>query len=134
MVSSHANNRECNIYVLCKDFIQGVNGTTVYAEKMYKTNFTERNKKFVLSLHYNGDNSYLFINGVDQLKFKTKSSEIKRAILALSNISADFTTTNAQKTRLFGNVYDFAVDYVPISAVQTIYDIHRYLRKKNDIV
>ena len=101
---------------------------------MYKTNFTERNKKFVLSLHYNGDNSYLFVNGVDQLKFKTKSSEIKRTILALSNISADFSTTNAQKTRLFGNVYDFAVDYVPISGVQTIYNIHRYLRKKNDIV
>ena len=39
---------------------------------MYKTNFTEQNKKFVLSLHCNGDNSYLFVNGVEQLKFKTK--------------------------------------------------------------
>ena len=32
--------------VLGKEFIQGVNGTTIYAEKMYSTNFTVTNKKF----------------------------------------------------------------------------------------
>ena len=133
-VSSHANNRANNIYVLGKDFTQGINKTTIYAEKMYKTDFTEQDKKFVLSLHYNGDDSYLFVNGVQQLKFKTKSSKIKRAILTLGNISADFSTTNAQKTGLFGNVYDFVVDYVPISGVKIIYDIHRCLVKKNVIV
>ena len=57
-----------------KDFIQGltITGTenTIYAEKIYKTSMTEPNKKFVLSLHYNGDDSYLFVNGVEQLKFK----------------------------------------------------------------
>ena len=133
-VSSHANNRANNIYVLGKDFTQGINKTTIYAEKMYKTDFTEQDKKFVLSLHYNGDDSYLFVNGVQQLKFKTKSSKIKRAILTLGNISADFSTTNAQKSGLFGNVYDFVVDYVPISGVKIIYDIHRCLVKKNVIV
>ena len=56
--SSHATNRANNIYVLGKDFIQGINDTTIYSEKMYKTNFTEQNKNFVLSLHYNsGDTS-----------------------------------------------------------------------------
>ena len=30
---------------------------------MYSQNFTAANKKFVLSLHYNGDDSYLFVNG-----------------------------------------------------------------------
>ena len=133
-VSSHANNRANNIYVLGKDFTQGINKTTIYAEKMYKTDFTEQDKKFVLSLHYNGDDSYLFVNGVQQLKFKTKSSKIKRAILTLGNISADFSTTNAQKSGLFGNVFDFVVDYVPISGVKIIYDIHRCLVKKNVIV
>ena len=64
--SNHANNRTNNIYVLGKDFIQGINETTIYAEKMYKTDFTEQNKKFVLSLHCNGDNSYLLVNGVEQ--------------------------------------------------------------------
>ena len=79
--SNHSNNRANNTYVLGKDFIQGINGTTIYAEKMYKTDFTEQDKKFALSLHYNGDNSYLFVNGVQQLKFKAKDSEIKRVHL-----------------------------------------------------
>ena len=43
--------------MLGKDFIQGINGTTTYAEKMYSTNFTVYGKKVCLSLHYNGDNS-----------------------------------------------------------------------------
>ena len=72
----------------------------------------------------------MFANGVEQLQFKTKSSEIKRIPLVLGNISTDFSTTNATKTGLYGNFYDFAVDYVPISSVGTIYDIHRYLMKK----
>ena len=46
--SSHTNNRANKIYVLGKDFIQGVNGATIYAEKMYKTDYTEQDKKFVL--------------------------------------------------------------------------------------
>ena len=103
-------------------------------QKLYKTDFTEQDKKFVLSLLYNGDDSYSFINGVQQLSFKTKNSETKRVPLSLGNISTDFSTTNMTKTGLFGNVYDFAVDYVRISGVKTIYDIHRYLMKKNNIV
>ena len=43
-------------------FVQGTNDTTLYAEKVYSQNFTAANKKFVLSLHYNGDNTYLFLN------------------------------------------------------------------------
>ena len=61
--SSHSTNKTQNIYVLGKDFVQRINNTTIYAEKIYKTNFTEQSKTFVLSLHYNGDNSYLFVNG-----------------------------------------------------------------------
>ena len=36
-------------------FVQGINDTTLYAEKIYSQNFTAVNKKIVLSLHYNGD-------------------------------------------------------------------------------
>ena len=42
---------------------QGINDTAIYAEKNFYRNFTDFGKKFVLSLHYNGDNSYLFVNG-----------------------------------------------------------------------
>ena len=49
-------------------FIQGINDATIYAEKMFYRNFTDPGKKFMLSLHYNGDDSYLFVNGRQQLK------------------------------------------------------------------
>ena len=61
--SIHATNRANNIYVMGKDFIQGINDTTIYAENLFHNNFTEFGVKFVLSLHYDGDNSYLFANG-----------------------------------------------------------------------
>ena len=61
-----------NILVLGEDFVQGINGKTIYAEKLYKINFTEKNKKFCLSLHYNGANSYLFVNGKEIYRFKAK--------------------------------------------------------------
>ena len=55
--------KDNKIYVLGKRFIQGFStdggGHTIDERKLYKTNFTQSNKKFVLSLHYNGDNSLL---------------------------------------------------------------------------
>ena len=57
--SAHANNKTKSILVLGKDFMQGIDNTTIYAEKLYSTNFTKSNKKFCFSLHYNGVNSYL---------------------------------------------------------------------------
>ena len=74
--SVHANNRTNNILVLGKEFTKGLNNKTIYAEKLYSINFTENNKKFCLSLHYNGASSYLFVNGTEIHKFKAKDSEI----------------------------------------------------------
>ena len=74
--SKHANNKANNICVMVKDYIQKINDTTIYAEKMFHRNFTDSGHKFVLSLHYNGDNSYLFVNGKQELKFKTKTDQI----------------------------------------------------------
>ena len=95
-------------------------------------NFSAINEKFVLSLHYNGDNSYLFVNCKQELKFKAKDEQIVKEKLCLGNISDDWTATNAEKTGLFGEVYDFAVDYRAVS-VGEIYNLHRYLMKKNGI-
>ena len=71
--SIHTTNRANNIYVMGKDFIQGTNDKTIYVEKLFHNNFTEFGVKFVLSLHYNVDNSYLFANGRQELKFKAKA-------------------------------------------------------------
>ena len=76
-----------NILFLVKDFVQGRNGTTIYAEKLYSINFTENNKKLCLSLHYNGANSYLFVYGTEIHKFKAKDSELVPYLLCLRNIS-----------------------------------------------
>ena len=56
---------------------------------MYIVNFTEKNIKFCLSLHYNGENSYLFVNGTEIYKFKAKDAEIVTTPLCLGNISKD---------------------------------------------
>ena len=42
--SSHCTIKANDIYVLGKDSVQGINGTTLYVEKIYKINFTEPNK------------------------------------------------------------------------------------------
>ena len=90
-------------------------------------------KKFCLSLHYNGANSYLFINGVEIYKFKAKDSEIVATPLILGNISKDWSVDNMQKTVFTGYVYNFSVDYDAIT-VDDILDIHKYLMKKDNIV
>ena len=73
-----SNNKANNIYVMSKDFVQEINDTTLYADKVYSQNFTQPNKNFVLSLHYNGDNSYLFVNGKQELKFKCKTDQLAK--------------------------------------------------------
>ena len=122
--SVHANNRANNILVLGKEFIQGINSTTIYAEKMYSTNFTVTNKNFCLSLHYNCDSSYLFVNGKEIVSFKAKDSEIVPYPLCLGNISKDFSLINTTNTGLYGYIYDFSVDYKAITN-DKIHDIHR---------
>ena len=131
--SIHATNRANNIYVMNKGFIQGINDTTIYAEKLFHNNLTEFTVKFVLSLHCNGDNSYLFANGRQELKFKAKDDQIINEKLCLGNLSTQWTISESEKTGLYGNIYDFVVDYKPIVGVDPIYDMHRYLMAKHNI-
>ena len=70
---------------------------TLSVEKMYSINFTEQNKKFCLSLHYNGANCYLFVNGKEIHKFKAKDSEIVTTPLCLENISENLSIDNMKK-------------------------------------
>ena len=113
-------------------FVQGINDTTLYAEKLYSQHFAAVNKKFVLSLHYNGDDSYLFINDKRELKFKPQDDQMVKEILCLGNISDDWTAANAEKTGFWDKIYDFAVDYTSTN-IGDIYNIHRYLMKKHNI-
>ena len=106
---------------------------TLTAEKMYSINFTVIRKKFCLSLHYNGANSYLLVNCTEICEFKAKDSEILVGPICLGSISKDWLVDNAKKTWFTGYVYDFSIDYGPV-AVDDIKHIHKYLMKKNNIV
>ena len=59
--------------------------------------FTQRSKRFVLILRYNGTNSFLLINATKIYHFKAENSEIKDYTLCLGNISTDFTINNMKK-------------------------------------
>ena len=61
--STHKTNKANNIYVMGELFVEGINNTILYTEKTFYRNFTDPGKKFLLSLHYNDDNFYLFVNG-----------------------------------------------------------------------
>ena len=130
--SAHIDNKKKDILVLGIGPTPGLKHTLT-AEKMYAINFTVMNIKFCLTLHYNGANSYLFVNGTEIYKFKEKDSEIVATPLCIGNISKDWSIDNMKKTCFNGYVYDFSVDYDATDVVD-IKDIHKYLMKKNNMV
>ena len=85
--SIHKTNRANHIYLMGDGLTQGINDTTIYVEKKYFRNFTEPDVKFVLSLHYNGDDSSLFVNGRRELKFKCKTDQLVKEKLCIGNLS-----------------------------------------------
>ena len=100
---------------------------------MHLPNFTVDSKIFCLILDYNGDSSYLFANGKEVTKFKSKNSEVIKYPMCLGGLSKDYNKNSRKDTGLYGNVYDFSVDYSAITNDE-ILDIHKYLMKKNNII
>ena len=125
--SIHTTNRANHIYVMGDGITQGIHDTTLYLEKKYLRNFTEPDVKFVLSLHY------LFVNGRQELKFKCKADQLVKEKLCIGNLNDQWTASESEKTELYGNIYDFVVDYEEILGVKPIYDMHRYLMTKHNI-
>ena len=140
--SIHASNKTKNFLVLGKGLIQLIENTTIYAEKTYSPNFSAENKIFVLSLHYNGDNSFLFVNGQKVTQFKAKDDVFNNTrVLTIGPLTVPvypsgannrLSPKNVNDTKLYGNVYDFSVDYSPILN-ENILKIHKYLVKKNGV-
>ena len=92
--STKVDNREKDILILGKGPTQGLEHI-LSPEKMYSINF--RKKKFCLSLHYNEENSYLFVNGTEIIKFKSKDPEILPYPLWFGDISRDGSVDNIKK-------------------------------------
>ena len=134
--SVHTNNKTKDILVLGEGLTRGLDNITLTSEKKYSINFTKSNTKFCLSLHYDQAGSYLFINGTEIHKFKSKTfhmdkSELISSKICLGSILTDFSADNKKKTGLYGNAYDFSIDYKPI-AVDDILDIHKHLMEKSN--
>ena len=77
----------------------------------------------MLSLHYNGSSSFLFVNAVKMYQFKVNDSEMKPCPWCLYNISNDFIISNIKKTGLKGGTQVFSVYYNAIDT-DNILDIH----------
>ena len=118
--SVRVDNKRKDILILGRGPTQGLREHSLSAEKMYSINFAKVNTKFYLSLHYDGANSYFFVNGTEIHKFTAKDSKIIPNSLYLGNVSKDFSASNMKKID--------AID------VDNILDIHKYLMKKNDII
>ena len=112
--SSYATNKQHHIYVLGKSFTQGLQcGATIHGEHDYvKVNGSQVNVNQFLSVHYNGDNSYLFIDKVQQFKLKAMSSPNLKNPLIIGYTSTNFPSqTDYKKAALRGDIHDFLVNY-----------------------
>ena len=86
-----------------------------------------------MSLYYNSDNSYLFINGKEIYKFKASNKNVNFPYqFCLASMSNKFDNVNSKEVSLKGNVYDFSVDYDCIDK-SNILNTHKYLMIKNGI-
>ena len=93
----YVDNKKKDSLIFGEGPIQGLDDTTLTAEKKHSINFTEHNKKLCLRVHYNGTNSYLFVNGVEIIKFKAKHSEIKATTSCLGNVSKEISVDNMKR-------------------------------------
>ena len=128
--SVHANNKNKDVLTFGKGKTKGLDNISLTAEAEYFINFSRSERKFCLSLHYNGSNSFLFVNATKIHQSKGKGSEIKRHPLCLGNISKDVSVYNMKK---IGYVYDFSVDYNIIDTGNTI-GIHKYYKIRYKIM
>ena len=86
-----------------------------------------------LGLHYNGVNSYLFVNKTEIYKFKADNGTVNFPTqFCAGSISDEFGSNDIKGISLNGNVYDFSVDFNAILK-SDILDIHKYLMNKDNI-
>ena len=112
--SVHVNNKGKDILILGEGPAQVLDDTTLTAEAKYPINFTQSGIRFVLSLHYNGSNGFLFVNATKVYQFKANDSEIKYYALCLVNVSKGFAIRNMKKHRIKRSCNVFSVDFNPI--------------------
>ena len=89
-------------------------------------------KMHVLTVCYNGSNSYMILNSVHQAKFKAMTNLKLSNLLTIGNTTEDFTAGQSKSTSLRGNVYDVAVDYINLDFSELM-SVQGYLMEKYNI-
>ena len=126
--SSHTNNHNNNPLVLGEGSSFGIDGSFGSPDKKDRISFSKVRTRFYLSLHYNDDNSYLFVNGKKIFKFKANNKNANFPIpFCLWSISSGVGVTDSRELSLKGNVYDFSVDYSTIDK-SDISNVQKYLK------
>ena len=74
--SVNVDNEGKNALILGEGSMQALHGTTFTTEAKYPINFRQSGKRFLFSQHYDGSNSFLFVNTTKAYQFKAKKSEI----------------------------------------------------------
>ena len=91
-------------------------------------NFKQPRKRFVLNLHYNESNGFLFVNATNIYHLKSEDSEIKDYTLCSNKIFRDFRINNMKKTELKVSVNFFLLILILLIPYDVL-AIHKYLMK-----
>ena len=132
--SAHNTNRTDHFYCIGKVETQRLqNGKTIYAEHDYiKTNGSEIKRIHVLTVCYNGSNSYIILNGVQQVKVKAMTNLKLTNHLIIGNTTEDLTAAQSKSTSLRGKIYDVALEYINLD-FSKLMSVQSYLIKKYNI-
>ena len=75
-LSSYTDNRKNDFIVLGEGDTFDIGGSFGAPERKFSINFRKAKTKLYSSLHYNGDNSNLFVNGKKIFKFKANNKNV----------------------------------------------------------
>ena len=131
--SCHTDNYKNNFLILREGPTCGSYGGFGSLEKWFSISFSKARTKFCLGFHYNGDSSYLFVNGQESFEFEANKKNVNFSTqFCLRSISDEFHATKSREVSLGGNVYNISVDCNAIDK-SDILNIHQYLMVKDNI-
>ena len=84
-------NKTKDILIIGKGPTKGLDNPSLIAKAQYSINFSRSNRKLCFSLHYNGSNSFLFVNATKIYQIKARDSQIKIYPSCFGNNSEDFS-------------------------------------------
>ena len=127
--SPHTDNFKNDFLILSEGPTFGINGSFGSSKKSFNINFTGAKTKICLSLHFNADNSYSFVNGKEIYKFKS-SNKNNSFPSQFCPVAYESDSNDLDKVSFKENVYDFSVDCNTIDKSNNL-NIHKYLMIKS---